>query len=201
MIIDDITGHLILIMAPMASGKGSLVSHITSEFPQVRRTVSCTTRERRPQEVEGVDYWYISRSDFETRIANGEFVEWAEFSGNLYGTLKSELTTRLEKGEIVLCEIELQGILQLMKIVPKGYYTLLYIDAGGWETLKARALSRAPMSEEHLKLRYERFKEEEMFKGHADFIIANNDGELEQAKAMMRGIVADIVAKTSTKIV
>lgn len=195
MAIQNITGHLIFIMAPMASGKGSLVAYIEENFPQARRTVSCTTRERRPKEIEGVDYYFITRSEFEHRREKGDFIEWAEFSGHLYGTLRSELVGRLQKGEIVICEIELQGVLQLLDIIPKEHYTLVYVNAGDWETLKARALSRAPISEEHLALRYERYCEEEAFKDRVDVVINNRDGQLEKAKAQMHAIVADIITK------
>ena len=136
--VENVHGHLVLIMAPTGSGKGILISHIESLFPDIARTISCTTRDKRPSEHEGVDYYYSSREEFTKRIEDGKFLEWAEFSGNLYGTLKSELVERLQKGEVVLCEIELQGVLQLMELIPKEYRTLIYIEAGDWEILKKR---------------------------------------------------------------
>jgi len=194
----DIRGHLVLIMAPMASGKGSLISYVQSEFPQITRLTSCTTRSARPGEVDGVEYFFISREVFERKIENGEFIEWAEFSGNLYGTLHTELMGRLEKGEVVINEIDLQGVIQLMRLIPRDRYTLIYIDAGGWETLKARALARAPISEEHLELRKVRYEEEDAFKSRADFVIQNGDGELEEAKLKLHTIIEHIIYKAST---
>ncbi len=198
--VNRITGHLILVMAPMASGKGSLVSYIKHEFPMITLLTSCTTRSMRPGEADGKEYYFLSRDEFTTRIAQGDFIEYAEFSGNLYGTLKSELVTRLQSGEVVLNEIELQGVQRLMSVLPKENRTLLYVDAGDWETLKARALARAPISEEDLKLRYERYLEEDGFKGNADFIIKNNDGQLEQAKAQIHKIIDDIILNKAAKI-
>ena len=181
----------------MASGKGSLMSYIEESFPQVSRLVSCTTRMKRPQEIEGVDYHFISRDEFERKIAQGSFIEWAEFSGHLYGTLRSELTDRLDGGEVVMNEIDLQGVLQLMNVVPKEKLTILYIDAGNWETLKARARERAPISEEDLERRFERYCEETVFKQNVDYVIHNNDGELEKAKAQIHEIIKNIITKTA----
>jgi len=195
--IEGISGHLILLMAPMASGKGSLMRYIREAFPQIMRTVSCTTRERRPGEVDGIDYYFTSRSDFEEKIKDNAFIEWAEFGGNLYGTLKSEIVTQLQNGAIVLNEADLQGIVQLIEIIPRECYTILYIDAGNWETLKARALSRAPMSETELALRYERYLAEEAFKDNVDFVIKNGDGELAMAHAQVHHIIEDIIKNVS----
>lgn len=189
----EITGHLILIMAPMASGKGSLISYVRSTFPQVTWITSCTTRSARPGETEGVDYCFVTRDEFTQKIERGDFIEWAEFSNNLYGTLKSELVTRLERGEVVMNEIDLQGVRQLLELVPREHCTVLYIDAGDWETLKARALARAPISEEDLNLRHQRYLEENAFKDKVDFVIENRDGQLEEAKAQIHEIIQKII--------
>jgi len=197
MIVENVQGHLVLIMAPTGSGKGLLISHIEGLFPSIARTVSCTTRDKRPSEHEGVDYYYISREEFTTRIEAGKFIEWAEFSGNLYGTLKSELVVRLQKGEVVLCEIELQGVLQLMELIPKGHRTLIYIEAGDWEILKKRAQARAPISEEHLQLRYERYLHEKASKDYADVIINNTDGRIEESKRQIVEVMQTIITKVT----
>ena len=140
----------------------------------------------------------IHGSAFVGKINGNEFLEWAEFSGNLYGTLKSELVERLQKGEVVICEIELQGILQLMNMVPKEHRTLVYIEAGDWEVMKQRALARAPISEEHLALRYERYLHERASKEYADIIINNVDGKLQDSKARMAEIVQKIITTVTT---
>lgn len=193
MLIEHITGHLLLVMAPTGSGKGSLIAHAQHEFSQVVQTVSCTTREKRPAEKEGVDYYFISRTDFLERVQQEKFLEWAEFSSNLYGTLKSELVERLQRGEVVICEIELQGVLQLMNMVPQKHRTLVYIEAGDWEVMKKRALARAPISEEHLALRYERYLHERASKEYADIVINNVDGKLQDSKEHMKTIVQSII--------
>lgn len=195
---NEIKGHLVLIMAPMASGKGSLITAVQQDFPQVVRIISCTTRAIRPAEVEGVDYRFLSRSQFENQINAGDFIEWAEFSGNLYGTLRSDLDRSLQNGEVVINEIDIQGVLQLQEIVPKQHCTVIYIDAGDWETLTARARARAPITEADLARRYERFIKEDAFKSNADFIIQNNDGQFEEAKQKLHVIMEGIVKKVES---
>lgn len=194
---NTITGHVILLMGPTGSGKGSLVKHVQEHFSDLYFTVSCTTREQRPGEVDGVSYYFISPEEFDQRVAKGLFLEWAEFSGNKYGTLKSEIVERLENGQVVLNEIELQGIKQLLEIIPQEHRTLVYIEAGSWEALKARALARAPMSEEHLELRYQRYLEEVKMKPYADVVIRNEDGQLEEAKKQMETLVQKIFEHVS----
>jgi guanylate kinase len=179
----------------MASGKGVLMSHVVECFPEVKKIVSCTTREKRPGEVEGVDYFFISRQEFERKTQAGEFIEWAEFSANLYGTLKSELLAHMEAGHIVINEIDLHGVRSLSSLLPKESRTVIYIDAGDWETLKARALSRAPMSEKELLLRHVHYLEETVYKHNADFIIQNNDNQLEDAKKEISTIVSTIISR------
>ncbi len=188
-------GHLILVMAPMASGKGRLIAHVLSNFPEIKRLVSCTTRMKRPGEFEGKDYFFISREEFEQKVQNDEFMEWAEFSGNLYGTLKSELLAHMESGHVIINEIDLHGVRNLLSLIPKEHLTVIYIDAGDWETLKARARSRAPMSEDELALRYKHYLEEIAYKHEADFIVENNDTQFEVAKEKMESIVSAVVSR------
>lgn len=190
----EISGHVVLLMGPTGSGKGTLVKHIQETFPDIEFAVSCTTRERRPNETDGVEYHFITNADFELRIARGDFLEWAEFSGNKYGTLRSEIVDRLVAGQVVLNEIELQGVQQLLPLIPEAHRTLVYVEAGDWESLKARALARAPISEAHLALRRERYLEEVQMKPYADVIIDNGDGMLEGAKETFAAVIANIVS-------
>ena len=191
--IENITGHLILVMGPMGSGKGSIITYLHTQFPELQYSVSCTTRHPRPGETDGKEYYFLSPADFQRKIEEGAFLEWAIFSGNKYGTLKSEIVDRLQQGQVVMTEIELQGIQQLLKIIPKVHRTLVFIEAGDWETLKARAIARAPISEEHLELRHQRYLEEIKSKPFADVVIDNTDGKLEEANAQMVTLVKEII--------
>lgn len=190
----EIRGHVVVVMAPMGSGKGTLIRHAKRAYPDLKETVSCTSRKKRPREVDGVDYHFLTPQEFNDRIAAGDFLEWAEFAGNKYGTLKNEILPRLGECQVVLLEIELQGVEQLLALLPREHLTIVYIEAGGWEVLKQRALSRAPMSEAELQQRYERFVHEQQAKPLADVII-DNTGDLELAQAAFLQVIADAYAK------
>lgn len=192
------TGHVLLLMAPMGSGKGTLEQYVFKKFPELIFAVSCTTRAPRPGETDGVEYHFITREQFESKVRNGDFLEWAEFGGNLYGTLKAELLEPLRNGQVVLNEIELQGVEQVIELLPADCRTIVYIDAGDWEALKKRALSRAPMSEAELQKRYQRYQHEIAAKPLADIVIDNRDGKLESAQEAFESIVEAIYSKINT---
>lgn len=185
-------------MAPMGSGKSVLVQHVKAGYPEVYFSVSCTTRTMRPGETDGVEYHFIDRDTFMQRVEAGDFLEWAEFGGNLYGTLKSEVVGRLESGQVVLNEIELQGIELLKPLIPEANRTIVYIDAGGWEVLKRRALGRAPMTDEELALRHERFVHEAKAKPLADVIVSNTDGALDDAKGAIDTLIEQVFEKVNS---
>ncbi len=167
-------GQLILLMAPMGSGKGTLVRHALSSFPDLYVTISCTTRSPRPGEVNGKDYYFITAEDFDAKVAAGDFMEWATFGKHRYGTLKREIVPHLQNCGVVLCEIEIQGVEQLLTLLPRTLVTCVYVEAGGWDVLRTRALARAPMTEDELTARHERFLIEQESKQIADVIIDNS---------------------------
>lgn len=177
---DDIHGHVVVVMAPMGSGKGTIINHALKKYPRLQHTISCTSRPMRPGEVNGKHYHFVTSDEFDHKIAVGDFLEWAVFAGNKYGTLKSEILPRLTQAQVVIVEIELQGVEQLLTILPREHMTIVYIEAGGWDVLKRRALMRAPMSEVELEARYERFLVESRAKSMVDVIVDNSAG-IEQA--------------------
>lgn len=197
--IGNINGHVLIVMAPMGSGKGTLISEALASFPDVYETVSCTTRTPRPGEIDGKDYHFLSVEDFEFKKTKGEFLEWAVFGANQYGTLKSEIIPRLENGQMIITEIEIQGVEQLHALIPKEHITTVFIDAGGWETLKARALARAPMSEEELASRYERYLVEVASKDIADIIIDNTANDFTPAKKVFCELVTSLKNRIYSK--
>lgn len=178
----DICGHVVVVMAPMGSGKGTIVKHALAKYPELKYTVSCTSRSPRPGEVDGQQYHFISSEEFDHKIVAGDFLEWAIFAGNKYGTLKSEILPRLAQNNVVIVEIELQGVEQLLKLLPREHVTIVYIEAGGWEVLRERAQARAPMSEAELQARHGRFLVEQKAKPIADVVI-DNSGDIELAYA------------------
>jgi len=169
----EIKGHVLVLMAPTGSGKGTLVRYLKIHHPDVYVTISCTTRAMRPGEVDGTDYHFLTPDQFDAKIAAGEFFEWAHYGQHRYGTLKTEIIPHLVNCQLVVTEIEVQGVHQLLSILPREVMTLIYVDAGGWENLKTRALKRATMSEDELAARYERYLVEREAKAMADVIIDN----------------------------
>ena len=191
---DEVTGHAVVVMAPMGSGKGTLIRDALEVYPQLAITVSCTSRKKRPREIDGKHYHFITKDEFQAKIEAGDFLEWAEFASNYYGTLKSEIVPRLQNGQVVLLEIEVQGVEQLLKLIPRNHMTIIYIDAGGWEGLKARAIARAPITEEALNERYERYLVEREAKSLADEVI-DNSGDVETAKQQFRKVIEEATNK------
>lgn len=181
----------ILVIGPSGSGKGALMSALREQRPDIVFPVSCTTRAPRVGEAEGQMYYFVSREQFEQKIEEGAFLEWAEYGGNFYGTLRSEIMPALEAGKSVVREVEVQGARHIEAIIPHEQLRIIYIDAGSWDELEARIVSRAAISVEELAKRKARFEDEIAYKTHAFRVVRNFDGELEQAKIDFIQAVSD----------
>lgn len=180
-------------MAPSGSGKGVLIKYLLETFPELHFAISCTTRKKRAGEQNGREYYFLTKDEFEKKVQNEEFAEWAEYGGNCYGTLKSEILDNMKEGKVVLNELELQGVRSLHQLIPDTSRTTIFIDGGGWETLKSRILKRAPLSQDELELRHERYKKEVQAKDLADVVIVNRDGHLDEAKDTITKTVRSII--------
>lgn len=112
-------GRLLIISGPSGSGKTSICGELEKD-PRVRKSISVTTRPPRPQEQEGRDYYFVSKEEFKKRIGRGEFVEYASYSGHLYGTPLEPLKKAMEEGVIYLLEIDVQGTQQILKKFPEA---------------------------------------------------------------------------------
>jgi guanylate kinase len=187
------TGKLILLIGPSGSGKGKLLEYLKKKYPEWVFAVSSTTRLIRPGEKEGETYWYITREEFEAKIKKGAFLEWAEYGGNLYGTDKRQILDALGEGKTVIREVEVQGVESILKILPREMVKVIYVDAGTWEQLEKRIVSRAPLSAEELSKRRDRYFEEIKFKDRADRVIENVDGSLKGAKMNLQSVIDDII--------
>ena len=175
-------GKFLLVVGPSGSGKDTLIKHARSVFPDLGISVSPTTRAPRPGEEGGVDYHFLTEEEFKRRIEAGDFLEWAQYGGNYYGTLRSEVMPAVEAGKFVISDIEVQGARQILSSIPNDVI-VFYIDSGPWESLVERIRARAPISDEELTKRYERYQDELSFKKDAHYVITNENGKLEEAKA------------------
>lgn len=175
-------GVLILVVSPAGGGKSTLLKYLREQMPDVVFPVSCTTRPMRPGEIEGAVYYFISDEEFQHRAAHDEFLEWVYTDGKRYGTLKSEIIPAVEEGKTVIREVDIKGVYKMQEIVPKENLRTIYIDAGSWDELEKRIVARAPIEQTELASRRARFEAEAPFKDHADIVVKNPDGGLEQAK-------------------
>lgn len=169
--------RLTVITGPSGVGKGTLVGRLQGRHPRIWLSVSATTRAPRPGEVEGQSYFFLSRERFEQQVADGGFLEWAEFAGNLYGTPRQPVEQHLAAGRPVLLEIELEGARQVRQSFPAGFQIL--IKPPSLEELERRIRGRGTDAEEAIQRRLARARVE--LAAEAEFDAALVNGDLEQA--------------------
>jgi guanylate kinase len=189
----EIKGHLLLVMAPSGSGKKSVIDSVLAKHRDIYFAKTYTTREIRKGVEENPLYMFTDREHFQTMIDQDQLIEYAEYSGNFYGTPKAEIVEPLKNGKIVFKEMELQGVKQIKALIPAAHRTVVYIDGGPWEDLVRRIKARAPISEEELEQRRLRYEQESHSQDEADIIIRNHDGELPSAIEHMEHVVNGIV--------
>jgi guanylate kinase len=169
------TGRLLLITGPSGVGKGTLVARLLARHPELWLSVSATTRAPRAGEEEGRHYFFLDRAAFERQVADGGFLEWAEFAGNLYGTPRAAVQERLEAGRTVLLEIELEGARQVRRSFPTGFQVLLRPPS--FEELERRIRGRGTDSEAAIARRLARAREELQAEAEFDAVVINDDLE------------------------
>jgi guanylate kinase len=181
-----------VITGPSGVGKGTLIRSLVDRIPSLELAVSATTRPPRPGEEDGVAYHFLGRDEFERRVAAGEFVEWAEYSGNRYGTLRSELDRRLEDGVPVVLEIELEGARQVREKMPAAVQ--VFIAPPSRETLRTRLVGRGTDTSEQVKRRLETADAELAAQPEFKHVVVND--RLEDAVDALAGIVGGKLAET-----
>jgi guanylate kinase len=146
-----VRGRLIVVSGPSGAGKSTLIRASLEAVPELAYSVSATTRGPRPGEVDGRDYIFLSRQEFERWIQEGRFLEWAEYSGNLYGTPEQKVEEFLDEGKSVILELELQGARQVQVKRPDAI--MVFVRAPSLEETRRRLTGRATESEEALESR------------------------------------------------
>ena len=169
-----VSGKLIVIAAPSGCGKTTIAKAILTKYPAILFSVSATTRPIRNGEVNGKDYFFLTKAEFEERIRIGDLVEWEEIYGNYYGTLKSEINRALQKGYVMLFDVDVKGALSIRRYFPNDS-VLIFIRPPSFEILKKRLENRNTENPETLKRRLERVPME-MDQGlQFDFQVVNDD--------------------------
>ncbi|MDD3593574.1 MAG: guanylate kinase [Candidatus Gastranaerophilales bacterium] len=169
----DKKGKLFIIAGPSGVGKGTIVKEILSANPDIELSVSATTRAPREGEIEGVSYYFLTKEDFRKKIENNELIEWAEFAGNYYGTLKSTVDKALNEGQNLILEIEVQGALQVKQVFPD--VKMIFILPPDIEELKSRLINRNTETQEALDLRLAQVDRELKISKIFDVRLINDD--------------------------
>lgn len=164
---------LIILTGPASSGKDTIMQLLLQKYPSLKRVISTTTREKRPGEAEGKDYYFVTRPQFEQMIKAGKFLEYVQFHGNSYGTTKDELAPLSENRDLIW-RVEMSRAAKVKEAL------VLYIDVLDWQILRNRMKMRG-MSEEQISQRLTRDKAD-FAKYGANFknIIYNEEGKLEE---------------------
>lgn len=181
--VEKAQGLLMIVSAPSGAGKTSICREILRMFPNVRFSVSCTTRSPRPGEIEGKDYHFISTEEFRERIARGEFVEWVENYGQLYGTSKKTMDAFLRQGYDLILDIEPRGAKAIREHYPRGVF--IFVLPPSLSELKSR-LSRRGESDAVMKRRLRSSLDEIREALWYDYIIFNE--KLEEAVDRFRAV-------------
>lgn len=166
-------GKLIVLTGPSGVGKGTLLRSLLQRHPELYISVSATTRSPRPGEVHGQDYFFLSRTQFERMIANGEFLEWAEFAGNLYGTPRVAVEEQIRQGQWVILEIELEGARQIRENFADALR--IFILPPSISELECRIRNRGQDTEDAIARRLQRAQEEIGAAAEFDLQIVNDD--------------------------
>lgn len=179
-------GVLFVFSGPSGVGKGTLKAKLFEEFAdRIAYSVSATTRGPREGEVDGKDYFFISRQEFERRVKNNEFLEHAEFASNCYGTPRAYVEKLLDSGMNVVLEIDVQGALQVMKSMPEC--VSVFILPPSFEELEHRLRGRGTETEEKVRERLETAKRELPYAPQYDYQIVNG-GDIEAAYQSLRDV-------------
>jgi guanylate kinase len=182
-------GKLIVISAPSGAGKTSIARTILARNQGLRFSVSATTRPQRAAEIEGEDYYFLTKQEFQRRVAAGEFAEWEEIYGELYGTLRSEIDRAATNGEDLLFDVDVKGGLSIKRLYPKAL--LIFIQPPSTEILYERLRNRHTENEATLARRMERVPLELAMGAQFDKQVVND--ELERAIDEVQSVIQQYI--------
>ena len=193
-------GILLIVSGPAGSGKGTVVNELISAHPELKLSISATTRAPRPGDKHGETYYFISKDEFKERIEKGEMLEYNHFTGNdnYYGTPKKEVEEALARGTDVILEIDVNGAMQVKEKMPNAVTVMLTPPDG--KTLENRLVGRGTESAEEIQKRLATAKNEVSLLPKYDYSVVNEDGEIKKcAEEIYSIIVAEHLRTIYTK--
>jgi len=180
-------GLFVIISSPSGGGKDTVIRALLQKIPNSAKLVTTTTRAPRPEDKEGVTYYFTDKTDFENKIKNGEMVEYATYTDHYYGVQKSELEDKLKKFEIIFSNVEVQG---RRNYTTAGIENLsIFLVPDSLDDLKKRIVSRGGVNEYELELRLETAKNEIRAANEYDFQVINKAGHLEETIENVANII------------
>ncbi|MGZ3526757.1 MAG: guanylate kinase [Vulcanimicrobiaceae bacterium] len=180
-------GLLFVVSGPSGAGKDTLVDALRARMPRLRYSVSATTREPRPGEREGEHYFFLTREEFERRLAAGGFLEWREYNGNLYGTPRDFVERTLTEGYDLIMKPEVNGALAIKKTFPDA--VLIFLLPDRFSHLRARLLARRTETNEEIARRLEIAHQEVKSIRDFDYIVINEERRSEDAVRDLQSIL------------
>lgn len=168
-----------------------MAKRLLNDFPEIKFSVSATTRAPRKGETDGADYHFLNRDEFQRRIDEGQFLEWEEFyNGTMYGTLKAAVESDLDKGYFVMLDIDVLGALNVKQIYRENVLSI-FISPPSLDVLEGRLRKRGTESDESLEVRLKRAKKEIEFAGRFDLEVVNK--EIEATYRIIKGAVQNFI--------
>ena len=189
-------GLILVISGPAGSGKSTVTKYIR-ENPDFVFSISRTTRYTRPGEVDGVDYYFVTKDEFRQKLAEDDFLEHAEYCGEMYGTPKSLVYEQIEKGKNVILEIEVEGAMQVKEKCPDA--VLIMLLPPSFKVQEARLRGRGTEPEDKVQKRLEKTRREIPFAEKYDYIVFNRDGMSKEAADDIFAIVRSEKLSTARK--
>jgi guanylate kinase len=183
-------GKVIVLVAPSGAGKTTIAKRLLADYPTIKFSVSATTRPPRNDETDGEDYYFLTKEEFDKKIENNRFLEWESYSGNKYGTLRSEVDKMVESGYFPLLDIEVKGALNIQRLYGSDAISI-FIEPPSMEVLKQRLSNRGSETDETLNKRLERAEMELKHADHFDYSVVNDD--LETAYAEVKNIIEPFI--------
>lgn len=177
-------------MAPSGAGKTTLAQRLLKDYPDIKFSISATTRPPREGETDGKDYYFLSDEEFDRKIEENQFLEWEHYSGNRYGTLQSEVDKLVKSGYFPLLDIEVKGALNVQEIYGSEAISI-FIEPPSLEVLKQRLQRRGSETEASLQKRLDRANMEMAHTRHFDHVVVNDD--LDTAYKKIQAIIEPFI--------